>query len=582
MQNHKTLLLYFLIFSSIITSCGERVKTFEHAGGTFSLAILHEPTTFVARDVTDVYSATVLQQVLEGLVSLCPNSLEPIPAIAESWEILDDGKTFKFKIRDNVYFHEHELIGSDRKLTPEDIRFSIELACKKEMGRESSSAYKTLYKNNLVGADDFHNGDSDHIAGIEISNNSITLKLLRRDANFIDKLAQATALIVCKELVEAGKEAELIGTGPFVFDKYVDGDENMSIVLLKNPNYHMTDKEGNQLPYLDSLVYIVEGKSLQQLELFENGDIHIIENLPPSRISSLLEAKMSDFNSTPPRLIMRRKPLLATQYYHFNLNNEVYKDPRVRKAINYAVNRQDIVQNVLNNQAYGPGYAGIIPPAAFSGYKSSEVEEFSYRFDPEKAKALLAEVGYPNGEGFPPINLKFNIGTVHSGVADRFAKHMQKYLNIRVNLDGMSFEDKLRDQENANGDIYRTSWYADYYSPETFLMNAYGKTVPDDPNSPSYVNHSRYKNADFDAAFEAGRASDDLVECYKHFVEAEKILMQDAPFIILWYEETIKIADANVRNLELNEMNYYSFKEVYIKEWTKEEFESSKKIVENN
>lgn len=581
MQKIK-ILLYLSVLLSILFGCGEKVKTFKYAGGTFSMAITNEPTTFIARDVTDLYSSIVLQQILEGLVTLCPKSLQPVPAIAESWEVIDDGKTYTFKISDNLYFHEHEIIGSNRKLTPEDIKYSIELACKKEMGRESSSAYKTLYKNTLEGADEYHDGKSDNISGIELNYNNITLKLLRKDANFVDKLAHATALIVCKELVEAGKESELIGTGPFIFDKYVDNEENMSIVLLKNPNYHMKDEEGNQLPYLDSLVYIVESKSLQQLELFENGEIHIIDGLPPSRITSLLEAKMGDFNSTPPKLIMRRKPLIATQYYHFNLNNEVYKDPLVRKAINYAVDRKDIVQSVLNNQAYGPGNAGIIPPTAFSGYKSSEVEEHSYRFDPEKAKALLAEAGYPNGEGFPPINLKFNIGSIHSGVADRFAKHMQKYLNIRVNLDGMSFEDKLRDQETANGDLFRSSWYADYYSPETFLMNAYGKTLPKDPEQPSYVNHSRYFNSKFDEAFEAGQASDDLIERYKHFVEAEKILMQDAPFIILWYEETIKIADANVRNLALNEMNYYSFKEVYLKEWTKEEYEESIKTIESN
>jgi ABC-type transport system substrate-binding protein len=577
MHNQSGLIILLLLVSALLSGCGDNTKTYEHAGGKFSLALVNEPTTLIARDVNDLYSSMVLQQTLEGLVALCPSSLEPIPAIAESWEVLDEGKTYKFKIKDNIYFHEHELIGSERKLTPEDIQYSIELACKKQMGKEPSNAYKTLYKGNLIGADEFHAGENDHISGIEIDGNVITLKLSKSNANFVDKLAHTTALIVCKELVEAGKEAELIGTGPFMFDKYVDGDENLSIVLLKNPNYHMQDEDGNQLPYLDSLEFVVEGKSLQQLELFENGKLDIIDGLPPSRISSLLEAKMDDFNSTPPELIMRRKPLIATQFYHFNMTNEVYQNPLVRKAINYAVDRKDIVQNVLNNQAYGPGNAGIVPPAAFSGYASSEVEKHSYHFDPTKAKILLAEAGYPNGEGFPTINLKFNTGSIHSGVADRFAKHMQKYLNIRVNLDGMSFEDKLSDQENAKGDIFRSSWYADYYSPETFLMNAYGKSIPENPDNPSFINHARYNNPEFDKKFEEGRASNSLTERYKHFAEAEKILMQDAPFIILWYEETIKIADADVRNLELNEMNYYSFKKVYIKDWTEEEYKASKK-----
>ena len=291
----------------------------------------------------------------------------------------------------------------------------------------------------------------------------------------------------------------------------------------------------------------------------------------------MLQGRIDDFNSTPPKLVLRRKPLLATQYYHFNLLKEAFKDPRVRKAINYAVNRDEIVRNILNNQAYGSGDAGIVPPAAFNGYDSKSVKKVSYTYNPIKARELLAEAGYPDGEGFPPINLKFNLGTIHSAVADEFAKQMKKTLNINVNLDGMPFQNKLEDQMSANGDIFRTSWYADYYSPESFLMNAYGGIVPEDKNEPSLMNHARYVNEKFDEAFEKGQSSTDIVDRYKHFAEAERILMEDAPFIILWYEETIKVAYSRVRNLELNEMNYYSFKDVYIKDWTKKEWEDKMK-----
>ena len=575
----KNYLLLFIIAMCLFTSCSEsRGKQFEHSGGTFRFAITHEPATLEARKVTDIYSSTVLNQVLEGLVSLNPKSLEVQPSLAKEWKVSEDGKKITFVLRDDAYFHNHKEIGENRKFTADDVKYSIELACTKKMGEDPSSAYSGIYKNVLVGAKEFYEGKAEEIAGIQVKNDfEITLELVERDVNFIDKLAQTTACIVVKELVEAGLESDVIGTGPFVFDKYVENEGNVNIVLKKNVNYYGQDAEGNQLPYLDSIVFIVESRSLRQLEMFENGKTMMIDGLPPSRITSMLEGRIEDFNSSPPELFLKRKPLLGTQYYHFNLLKDEFKDIRVRKAFNYAVDRQEIVQNILNNQAHSIGSAGIVPPAAFDGYDSKKVKKSGYTYNPIKAKELLAEAGYPNGEGFPSINLKFNVGTIHSAVADEFAKQIKKTLNINVNLDGLPFEDKINDQMNANGDIFRTSWYADYYSPESFLINAYGATVPDDKSEPSTMNHSRYVNEEFDKAFEKGQSSTDVMEQYKHFSDADKILMEDAPFIILWYEETIKIALSKIRNLELNEMNYYSFKNVYFKEWTKEEYEASLK-----
>lgn len=570
-KNLNILLLTILL----LTSCGEKVKTFEFSGGTFSSAISHEPTTFIARKVTDVYSAAVVYQVLEGLTCLDPTTLEPQPSLAESWVVSGDGMTVTFKIKEGVFFHENDITGKDRMLTPQDIVYSIELACKHTMGEEPSSAYSGIYKDLIEGAEDFFLGKTEHISGLRVDGNNLIVQLLKPDASFLDKLASANASVVLKEAVEAGREADLIGTGPFVYKQYREVDDNTEIVLVKNMNYHFKDDQGNQLPYLDTLLFIVESKSLRQLEMFEEGRIQLIEGLPPSRITNMLEGRMGDFNSSPPKLMLKRKPLLATQYYEFNMLHEAFKDVRVRKAINYAVDRDDIVRNVLNNQAHSAGEAGIVPPAAFSGYNSKEVKSHGYSFDPEKAKNLLSEAGFPNGEGFPTINLKFDLGTIHSAVADQFAKHMKKYLNINVNIDGLSFEDKLKSQRNAEGQITRTSWYADYYSPETFLMNFYGKYVPDNPDEPSLLNLARYKSADFDSAIEMGTASNDIAERYKHFVEAEKIMMQDAPIIVLWYEETIKVTYSKVRNLRLNEMNFYQFRDVYIKEWSEEEFRSS-------
>lgn len=571
-------IIFWLFTLAIFSSCSEnRGKRFEHAGGTFAMALSHEPSTLKARNITDMYSASIVYQVLEGLVALDPTSLEPVPSLAESWEVSNDGRTIIFSIKENVHFHDNDLTGNDRVLTVDDIIYSIELACRNVMGEDPSSAYTSIYKPSLLGAQEFYEGSSESISGLKKEGRNLTMELTKPDVNFIDKLASANAVVVLQEAVEAGRESDLIGTGPFKFKQYRERDDNTEIVLVRNERYYMLDENGNSLPYLDTLLYVIESKSLRQLEMFEEGRLLLIDGLPPSRITSMLEGRMEDFNSTPPQLILRRKPLLATQYYEFNLLYEPFQDVRVRRALSHAVDRNAIVREVLNNQAHSIGDGGIVPPSAFNGYNASEVKKVSCSFDPEKARALLAAAGYPDGKGFPTLDLKFNIGTIHSGVADMFARQMKKHLNINVNLDGLTFEDKLSDQQHGRGTIFRTSWYADFYSPETFLMNMYGKVVPEDDSEPSTINMSRYRNDEFDKAFEAGQAAKDIAERYRHFVEAEKIMMKDAPIIPLWYEETIKIMYSKVRNLRLNEMNYYRFRDVYLKDWTEEEFQAYQK-----
>ncbi|PWH84970.1 ABC transporter substrate-binding protein [Brumimicrobium oceani] len=573
----KNLLIVLLLI--FFTSCSENVKQkeFKYAGGTFNFAISNAPTTFIPRNVSDLYSSTLLNQIYEGLVELDPKTLETTAGLAKNWSVSDDGKTIRFELRDNVFFHAHPSISEENKFTAEDVIYSIELACR-PYKNDFSNAYYSIYKGLLKGADEFHNLEADHISGLTVRGNSLEMELLERDANFINKLTQTNALIVSKKAIEAGLAENLIGTGPFKFHENRKKNQREEIVLVKNEFYYGKDKNGNSLPYLDTLVMKIEHQRIKQLELFENEEIHLIEGLPPGKVSEMLgEGKIGDFNSTPPKFILVRKPLLATQYYYFNLLKPEFQDVRVRKAINYAINRDAIISTILNYQAFKKGDGGLIPPSAFSGYKSESVAKHGYDFNVNKAQRLMRQAGYANGKDFPEIRLKYNEGTIHADVAKEVAKQLKENLNINLILQEVSFEEKLKDQKYANGDLFRSSWFAQYNSPESFLMTAYGKTVPKDSTKPSMTNYSRYQNERFDALFEQGKKSAEIVERFNSFNEAETILMQDSPYIILWYEETIKIIYSKVRNLKLNAMNSYSFRNVYLKEWSKKEWESKEK-----
>lgn len=574
-------LLSFIFLSVFLFSCTtENKKQFQYAGGTISMAIDLEPATHIAREVTDYYSAAVLSQILEGLVSIDPNDLKIKPQIASEWTISDDGLKYEFKIRDDIYFHPHTLLSSKeaRHLSPKDVKKSIELACTKNENGQAPHAYSFLYKDNLKGANEYLEGTSKSISGLSINDSKVTLELIKKDDNFLNKLSNICASITSEKIVKGKAEIDLIGTGPFLFSQFKQGNPN-SMILLKNTDYYINDADGNALPYLDSLVFIFQTRKLDQLDMFESHQTDLITGLPTSRITKMLEGRIKDFNSMPPLFVMYNNPLLMSNYYFFNMTDHRFKDSKVRQAFNYAIDKEKLGRDILRNQYDGMGYYGIVPPInkTFKGYDFKGVKDASYSYDPERARKLLAEAGFPNGKGFGSVNLRFNIDDIHSAVADEFAQQIFQVLNINVNIDGSTFEQKDKDASCANGDIFRSAWAGDYASPETFLSNFYGKNVPLNKSELSRVNQARYINPVFDQFYEQAKNSTKKTDALANFAKAEKVLMADPPLIPLWYSGDIQIVYSNVRNLHFNALNLFLFKEVYKKDWTEDEYKKVNK-----
>ncbi len=569
--------IYFvLILSLFISSCTrEKAQQFEFSGGTFSLALDNEPATHIPRNVTDFYSSTVLMQINECLVGMDSKTTKIIPKLAKKWTVSDNGKTYEFTLRENVYFHPHEVFDSkeDRLLTPEDVIKSFEMGCKKNAKGETPATYAYILKSLVKGADEYHEGKAKSIKGITAKGNKIKFELLYEDHNFLYKLAYITASIVSKKMIEANAEGDAIGTGPFKYEEHTNG-EQPAIVLSKNEEYYLKDDKGNALPYLDSLVFFIQSRKLEQLDMFESGRTELIVGLPTSRITRMLEGRIQDFNSKPPKLILANNALLESNYYFFNMSDPRFKDARVRKAFNYAINKKVLGREILRNQYADLGYFGITPPVskALKGYDFDKIKEKGYSFDPEKARKLLAEAGYPNGEGFGSVELRYNINDTHSAVADEFSKQIFQVLGININIDGSSFEQLNLDGESGNGDIFRMGWSADYPNPETFLMNFYGKFVPEDSTLRSTINKARYQNPIFDEFYQKARESSKKTDQMKFFNQAEVALMDNPPIIPLWYTGDLQITYSRVRNFHFNAINIFDFTRVYLKDWTDEEY----------
>jgi ABC-type transport system substrate-binding protein len=566
----KLVSVFLLIL--ILTACGSDKKQFEYAGGSFKMALDNTPSTFIAREVNDVYSFELLSQVMEGLVSFNADDLSLQPQIAEKWSISNDGTVFTFTIRDDVYFHENPVFESkdDRKLTVDDVLFTFEKACKPNAEGNPTAAYLFLLANQVKGAKEYYEGKAKSISGIKVKKNQFEITLSNPDQTYINKLANLSASIVSRKIVEADKETDVVGTGPFCFTKPT---EEETYILLKNQDYYMVDNKGNALPYLDSVVFYVQTRKLEQLEMFEQGKTLLISGLPTSRITEMLEGRISDFNAQPPLKELYNNPLLTTQYYYFNMNDPRFRDVRVRKAFNYAIDRKRLADNVLRNQYYEYGIYGITPPinSVFKGYDFSEIKKYGYDYNPELAKQLLAEAGFPGGKGFGSVDLRLDISDLNTAVAEELADQIYQTLGINVNIDGSNFEQRNEDGNMGRGDMFRTAWVADYSSPETFLGNFYGKLVPKEKDMPSSGNQSRYINPLFDKYFEMGRSADQKRRL-ELFSKAEIELMKDPPIIPLWYANDFTLSYSRVRNLKNNPMEFLDLRRVYIREWTKEEY----------
>jgi len=571
----KNIILFTLVLI-IFSSCNNTSKNkFEHSGGKITLSIDNEPSTFISRDVTDVFSANVLSQVMEGLVSLNPKDLTVQPQLAEKWDISEDGLTYTFHLKHNIKFHPHSIFHSEaeRILTPLDVQKTFEYICSKGQIGTTGTAYSALFEKYLVGAKEYYEGKAETISGISIKRSTVKIKLTEKDNNFLNKLANVSCAIISHHILKENLEQDMIGTGPFVYRQFIK-DEVSSIILTKNQDYYLKDESGNLLPYLDSIEYIIEPKKSNQLNLFKNKEIDLIRGLPASEITEMLEGRISDFNNTPPLLVLHNNPILTTHYYYFNLLDNRFKDVRVRQAFNYAIDRKKIGAEILRNQYSELGNFGIVPPVenAFKGYDFDGIQKVGYKFNPEKARKLLAEAGYANGKGFGNVNLRLNISDIHSAIADEVAQQLSTVLNINVNLDASTFGQLEKDGQQGNFELSRNGWAADYVSPETFLFNFYGKNVPESIHEKSSINKSRYQNPLFDEFFEKAKKSSKLTEQMKYFSQAEIELMKNPPIIPLWYKGDYGIVYSNVRNLYFNPLFLFNFTNVYKKEWTKEEF----------
>ena len=258
--------------------------------------------------------------------------------------------------------------------------------------------------------------------------------------------------------------------------------------------------------------------------------------------------------------IMQVEPALSIYYLGFQHQLEPFDNINVRKAFNYAIDRESIVTYTLQGEGR-PALYGIIPP--FKGYNYEGVK--GYEFSPKKAQEYMAKAGYPRGKGFPEITFQINSGGGGRNVqiSEVVQKMLSENLGITVNIEQLQLGQQRMNIETGNAIFWKAGWNADYPDPENFLTLLYGKHVPDDFTSSAYLNTMRYKNTTFDSLFNAAAREIDETARYELYQKADQKASDDAAIMPILYDENTRILQVYVKNFPLNAMEHRDMTRVY-------------------
>lgn len=515
-------------------------------------------------NITEVVGHRITNQIYEGLVRLNPADLTPEPCLASSWEVSEDALSYTFHLRSDLRFHDDECFqgGKGRIVKASDFLWCLQRVCEPSASNQGYS----FFKNIIAGAKEHYEAieagkEAPPVSGLSSPNDStIIIRLQQPSADLLYRLALPFMAVFPKEAWDKYGEkmaSHTVGTGPFVLRKVLPDE---AVVLSRNENYWGMDANGNRLPYLDGIkVSFLREEKTEMLE-FRQGNLDLKYRLPFDQITEILDAQ-GNLKGEYQKFQLQTIQELALQYYGFLLPDPVFRDKRVRQAFNMAIDRKKLVDFTVKGEG-SPAIHGVVP-FGFSGYDNTLVK--GYDFEPEKARRLLAEAGYPNGKGFPSITLEINSGGGRNEkVAEAIQSMLRDNLGVNIEISQVIFAQHTENIETAKTSFWRLGWQADYPDPNNFLNLFYGKIVPKDPKARSYMNSFRYVNPKFDELFERALATTDAAERMKLYLQLDQMVTDDAPLLLIYYNLNRRLLQPWVRNLPANGMEYRVFREVWL------------------
>lgn len=494
---------------------GEEPGDTEGAGGgeladtqEMVFVLNNEPDGIDPNVTNNSFATPFLSNCFEGLVTYDEKG-EVVPGNAESWESNDDLTVFTFHLREGLKW------SDGTALTANDYVYSA----LRVLTPETTSQYVNMISDYVVNGQEFYDGTaSAEDVGIKaLDDNTLEFTLKAPCPYFIDLVSMWVYFPVQQATIEANGDkwtasAEAyVSNGPF---KITEMNMGESMVLEKNENYWNAENVT-----LEKLTFRYVLDTSTALTAYESGEVDGVRTVPSSDLARL-KAENAGLVSTPN---------YGTVYYDINCSKEPYDNPLVRKALNLAIDREALINNVAQVDGQ-PAYSFLAPGYVVDGKDVTEGRSdygLSSTADVEGAKAALAEAGYPDGEGFPTLQLSFYSDDNVKKIAEAIAEMWEKNLGITVEVSSAEWAVFYDAVQSGNYEVAAMGWSADYVNPMSFLPLLYTNDV---------TNNSFYSNPDYDAIVDQIKVEKDPAKFAELVLQADELVSAEYPVLGLYYK----------------------------------------------